>query len=169
MTLSDRDPFSREGAIAHQVTLLGAKEAAFIVGKGLTTIYRATSEREAGTLNELERLRLDAACLAKHGTTPYLDYQKRLIEQMAIARDHEPKPAEIAALDLGAAVGNVQHATAQAKCPNGDGGRKWTPRERKHAIELALDAKKKLDAFILAVNVESGANVVSLPVDGKVK
>ena len=169
MALENRDPWSVEGAIAEQLSVIGAKQAAHIVGLSLSMVYRAASDTEKGTLDDLSRLKLDAACLSQHGTTPYLDWQRRLVEQMAAAKDYEPRPAEIVALDVDAAVGNISNAILEAKCPNGPGGERWTKQERTNALRKIAKAHRKLDELAVTVNLESGGNVVTLRHEGPVK
>lgn len=167
MALTQRDPLSFAGINQQLITVLGYKRVVHMAGIGKSRLYARAAEGSKCSLDDIHPyLVLDAEYFKKTGRKLLVPLLDVYVEQLA---EHCPehKPLEIAMLEAGAALGLVQDTTVQITSPHGDGGAKITEKERRQLVSKLLSLQDAVKDALKSAN--GGGNVVSLPVDGKVK
>ena len=155
--LQPRDTDALESAVEEVIALLGAKEAAHVIGKSTSLIYDAASDTSAFMLKWEDRLALDAACFERHGAAPFHRWWGRQLAKRADGSSRECEDLMEATLDVGSAVGRLDDAVRHCRRPESDGGHKITPRERIHIKAATKRVRDELDDVDRAVDAEFDA------------
>ena len=148
-----RDPQTLAGVVECYISILGAKEAAHVIGKSKSLIYRAANDRDDFDLDDWrDFMALDAACVAKGKTAPWVRWYLHKLEG-----DHTEMAEELidAALDLHTEVTYAQMAIREAKCPDGPAGEEITHDEACKIKQQTQAVRSQCDAIDARVDQDS--------------
>ncbi len=158
--LQPRDPDKLESAVEEVIALLGAKEAAHVIGKSPSLIYDAASENSAFMLMEEDRFALDAACFERRGVAPFHRWWGRQLAKHADGSSRECEDLMDALLDVSSAQGRLADTVRHVRHPESDGGHMITPREairvkaaNKRLRDECDDVDRAVDAALDAVQL----------------